>query len=94
MLSILLTSVRGGLFTISLHLHASGNARVGFSSGKIGNVNESVVEGSLDVANAEDVLGVLAGGSLGGSVVDDLLLLGNVLVLLCFLGLRIQNYSS
>ena len=57
-------------------------------------MNESVVEGSLDVADAEDVLGVFAGGRLRGAVVDDLLLLDLVLVLLCFLRLHAQNHSS
>jgi len=38
-------------------------------------VNESVVERCLDVADAEDVLGGLAWGDVGGSVVGNLLLL-------------------
>jgi len=71
----LLTSVGGRLFTIGLHLHASCDARVCLSSGQIGNVNESVIERSLDVAHAEDVLSVLAWRRRGGSVVDDLLFL-------------------
>ena len=40
-----------------------------------GNVNESVVERSLNVANTEDVLRVLAGLGVGRTVVDHLLLL-------------------
>ena len=38
-------------------------------------MNESVVERSLNVAHAEDVLGVLARLGRGGTIVDDLLLL-------------------
>ena len=90
----LLTSVGGRLFTIGLHLHASCDARVCLSSGQIGNVNESVVERSLDVANTEDVLGVLAGGGLGRAVVSDLLFLLLVGSLLCSFRLNTENKSS
>jgi len=51
-------------------------------------VNESVVERSLDVADAKDVLGVLAWGGGRGTIVDDLLLLLDVSSLLCSLGLK------
>lgn len=54
-------------------------------------MDKSVVEGCLDVANAEDVLGVLAGSRGGGSVVDDLLLLSLVLTLLSSLGLHVTK---
>ena len=83
----LLTSVGGGLLSIGLDLHASGDAGVGFSAGQIGNVNESVIERSLDVAHAEDVLSVLAWGGGGGSVIDDLLLFLDFGSLLSSLGL-------
>ena len=74
----LLTSVGRGLLTISLDLHAASDARVRLSSGQIGNVNESVVERGLDVANTENVIGVLARLGVGRAVVGDLLLLGLV----------------
>ena len=51
-------------------------------------MNESVVERSLDVADAKDVLGVLAWGGGRGTIVDDLLLLLDVSSLLCSLGLK------
>ena len=84
----LLTSVGGGFLSIGLDLHATSDAGVGFSSGQIGNVNESVVERSLDVADAENVGGVfvasLAGLGVGGTIVDDLLLLlFGIALLLC-----------
>ena len=50
-------------------------------------MNESVIERSLDVADAEDVLSVLAWRRGGWSVVDDLLLLLDLLTLLSSLGL-------
>lgn len=51
-------------------------------------MDESVVEGGLDVANTEAVFGLLAGTNLGGTVVGDLLFLcfgsfGRDLLLLC-----------
>ncbi len=82
----LLTSVGGGFLSIGLDLHATSDAGVGFSSGQIGNVNESVVKRSLDVADAEDVGSVLvarlAGLGVGRTVVDNLLLFLNVVTLL------------
>ena len=78
-----LTSVGRGLLTISLDLHAASDARVSFSSGQIGNVNESVVERGLDVAHTEDIIDVLAWLGVGRAVVGDLLLLGFVRLLLC-----------
>ena len=52
-------------------------------------MNESVVERSLDVAHTEDVGGVLVAGlawlGVGGTIVDDLLLiLLGITLLLCF----------
>ena len=88
-----LTSVGGGLFAISLDLHAARDARVGFSSGQIGNVNESVVERSLDVADTKDVLGVFAGRGLRRTVVDDLLFFLLVGSLLCSLRLNTEKSS-
>jgi hypothetical protein len=51
-------------------------------------VDESVVEGGLDVADTEAVFGLLGGTNLGGTVVGDLLFLcfgsfGRDLLLLC-----------
>ena len=88
-----LTSVGGRLFAISLDLHAARDARVRLSSGQIGNVNESVVERSLDVADTEDVLSVLAGRGLGRAIVDDLLFLLLVGSLLCSLRLYTEKSS-
>lgn len=89
-----LTSVGGRLFAISLDLHAARDTGVRLSAGQIGNVNESVVERSLDVANTEDVLGVLAGRGLGRAVVSDLLFLLLVGSLLCSLRLNTENRAS
>ena len=82
-----LTSVGGRLLSISLDLHASCDTGVSLSSGEIGNVDESVVEGSLDVADTEVVLLLLLGGVLLRTVVDNLLLLLLFGTLLCSLGL-------
>ena len=51
-------------------------------------MNESVIERSLDVADAEDVLRVLAWRGRGWAVVDDLLLLLDLGSLLSSLGLH------
>lgn len=67
------SGVRGGFFSISLNLHTTGDTGVGFTTRQISHVNESVVEGRLDVANSENVVGVLGvGANLGGTVVSDL----------------------
>lgn len=50
-----LTSVRGGFFSISLNLHSTGDSAVGFSTGEIGDVNESVVESGEEMNNTEVV---------------------------------------
>ena len=83
-MSCLLTSIWRGLLSISLDLHTSGDSGVGFSSGEISNVNESVVESSLDVADTEDVLLVVTWSGLWRSVVNNFLffLLG-ISALLC-----------
>ena len=70
-----LTSIRRRFFSISLDLHSSSDTRVSFTAGKIGHVNESVVESSLDVANTENVLSLFSGGGLGRTVVSHLLFL-------------------
>merc|ERR1719391_16712 len=54
-----------GLVTIGLHLHAAGHADDGLPSGQVGDVHEGVVEGSVDVSNAEDVLAVADLGTQG-----------------------------
>ena len=51
-------------------------------------MNESVVERSLNVADTEDVLSVLAGLGVGRTVVDDLLFLLIFGSLLSSLGLK------
>ena len=48
-----LTSIGRALLSVSLDLHATGDSRVGFPSGEIGDVNESVVRGCQQVDNAE-----------------------------------------
>ena len=49
-------SVGRRLITISLHLHSSSHTDQGFTSGHIGDVNEGIVEGSVDVSNSEHLL--------------------------------------
>ena len=51
-----LTSIWGGLFSISLNLHTTGDLRVGFSTGKISHMDESVVVGCEEMENTEVVL--------------------------------------
>jgi hypothetical protein len=48
------SSIRRRLITISLNLHTTSNTRDGFTTREIGNVNESIVERSKDVGNAEN----------------------------------------
>ena len=69
-------SVGRGLFSVSLDLHTTGDTGVSFTAGEIGDVNEGVVEVSLQVANTEDVLGLLGLAHLGGTVVGSLGFLG------------------
>jgi hypothetical protein len=49
-------SVGGGLVTIGLDLHATGDTADGLTAGEIGDVNEGVVEASKDASNTEDEL--------------------------------------
>ena len=49
-------SVGRGLITISLHLHATSHADESFLARQIGDVHESVIEGSKDVGNAPNEL--------------------------------------
>jgi hypothetical protein len=53
------SGVGGRFVAIGLDLHSSGNTNEGFSSRKIGDVNESVIEGSKEVGNSKDFLSVL-----------------------------------
>lgn len=48
--------VGGGLVTVGLDLHSTGDTGDGFTAGQIGNVDEGVVEGGKDTGNAEDEL--------------------------------------
>jgi hypothetical protein len=50
-----LTSIWGWFFSISLNFHTTGDSAIGFSSRKIGDVDESVVEGGEKVDNTEVV---------------------------------------
>lgn len=49
-------SVRGGLVTIGLDLHSTGNTGDGFTAGQIGNVDEGIVEGGEDTGDTENEL--------------------------------------
>ena len=69
----LLTSIGRGFFSIGLHLHAAGDSSVGLTAREVSHVDERVVEGREDVADAKGVLGLLSGAGNGGSVVSDLL---------------------
>lgn len=48
--------VGGGLVTVGLDLHTTGDTGDGFTAGQIGNVDEGIVEGGEDTGNAEDEL--------------------------------------
>jgi hypothetical protein len=50
------SSVRRRLITISLDLHSTGDADEGLTTGKIGDVNEGVIERGKDVGNTENLL--------------------------------------
>jgi len=75
--------VGGRLFSVGLDLHTTGDAGVGFTAGKIGHVDEGVVEGGLDVTDTKSVVSGLA-TNLRGSVVGLLLLLLGFFTLLSF----------
>ena len=69
-----LTSIWRALLSVSLDLHATGDSRVGFSSGEISDVNESVVCGSQQMDNTE-VVHIGAGSVLSWTEVGLLLFL-------------------
>ena len=50
-----LTSVWRRFFSIGLNLHSTGDSAVGFSTGEIGDMDESVVEGGEEMHNTEVV---------------------------------------
>lgn len=50
------SGVGGGLVTVGLDLHATGDTRDGFAARQIGDVDEGVVERGEDAGNAEDEL--------------------------------------
>lgn len=50
------SGVGGGLITIGLDLHATGDTGDGFAARQIGDVDEGVVERGEDAGNAEDEL--------------------------------------
>jgi len=78
LLQTLLTSIGRGFFSIGLDLHSSGDSAVSFTAGKIGDMDESVVEGSLNVADSEVHLVLVFVLGAGGSVVDNLLFFDNL----------------
>merc|ERR1719186_1409237 len=47
--------IRGSLVSVGFDLHASGDAADGLAPGEIGHVDEGVVEGGVDVGDAEHV---------------------------------------
>ena len=49
-------SVRAGLVAVGLDLHAAGDADEGLATGKVGHVDEGVIEGREEVGNAENLL--------------------------------------
>jgi hypothetical protein len=49
-------SVWGGLITVSLDLHATGDTGDGFAARQIGDVDEGIVEGRENAGNAENEL--------------------------------------
>lgn len=69
-----LTSIWGGLFSISLDLHSTGDSAVGFSTRQISHVEEGVVEGGEQMHHTE-VVGLGGGASLRWSEVGHLLFL-------------------
>lgn len=71
------SSVGGALVAGSLDHHTAGDLNEGLTAGEISDVNESVVEGGVDVGNAEHVLASDGVGEVGLS----LLLLGGGLLL-------------
>ena len=48
--------VGGGLVTVGLDLHATGDTRDGFAARQIGDMDEGIVERGEDAGNAEDEL--------------------------------------
>jgi hypothetical protein len=70
--------VRGRLITVSLNLHSSGDTDKSFTSGKIGDVYESVIEGSKDVCYSEDLLAFRDFDSSDSSGVNSCCYLGSV----------------
>jgi hypothetical protein len=70
------SSVGGGLLSVSLDFHTTGDTGVGFTAGEISNVDEGVVLGGLNVANTERVVFGLGAANLRWAVVGlDLLFL-------------------
>jgi len=72
------SSVGGGLLSVSLDFHTTGDTGVGFTAGEISNVDEGVVLGGLNVANTERVVFGLGAANLRWAVV------GLDLLFLCF----------
>ena len=50
----ILTSIWRRFFSIGLYLHTTGDSAVGFSTGEISDVDESVVESSKEMDNTEN----------------------------------------
>lgn len=58
-------SVGGGLVTVGLDLHTTSDTADGLTAGKIGDVDEGIVEGGEDTGNAEDELALADLGTQG-----------------------------
>ena len=78
LLKKVLTSIGRGLFSIGLDLHSTGDSGVSFTSGKIGDMDESVVESGLDVADTEVHLVLVLVLRTGGSEVYNFLFFDNL----------------
>ena len=65
-------SVGGRFITISLDLHTTGNLGDGFATGVVGDVDEGIVTGGVDVAGTEDegILGDVGAETLGFFLLD------------------------
>lgn len=68
--------VGGGLITVSLDLHTTGNTADGLTTREIGDVDEGIVEGSKDVGNTKDELSLTDLGTKGDVLLNLNLLSG------------------
>jgi hypothetical protein len=88
-----LTSIRRGLLSVSLDLHATSDSGVGLTAGQVSHVDEGIVECGQDVADTEDVLSLLAGSCGRRSVVSDLLFLASAFFTFASIGTTLLSLS-